>query len=99
MADIHDQKTATEAMAASERLYRAIGESIEYGVWVCDANGRNVYASDSFLRLMGMTQRQCSEFGWASALHPDDADATMSAWKDCVRAGGLWYREHRIRGA
>src|ERR1043165_1650022 len=39
------------ALHESEKLYRAIGEAIEYGVWICDASGRNLYASDSFLRL------------------------------------------------
>jgi PAS domain S-box-containing protein len=82
----------------SERLYRGIGESINYGVWVCDAEGRNTYASDSFLKLTGLTQQQCSEFGWGDVLHPDDLDDTIAAWKECVGTGSNWYREHRIRG-
>lgn len=87
------------ALQESEKLYRAIGESIEYGVWVCDAQGRNVYASDSFLHLMGITQEQCSSWGWTDFLHPDDVDATREAWEECVRTGSPWYREHRFRGA
>jgi PAS domain S-box-containing protein len=87
-----------EALRRSERLYRAVGESIDFGVWICDAEGRNVYVSDSFLRLLGITQDECSEFGWKKFLHPDDADATMAAWKECVRTGDPWDREHRFRG-
>lgn len=87
-----------EALRSSERLYRAIGESIDYGVWVCDAEGRNTYASESFLKLVGMTQEQCSSFGWGSVLHPADAERTMAAWKECVRTGGTWDIEHRFRG-
>jgi len=89
---------AEQALRGSERLYRAIGESIQYGVWVTDVTGRCTYASDSFLKLLGMTQQECSEFGWVQALHPDERDATMTAWRECVRAGGTWYREHRVRG-
>src|SRR5690606_2609874 len=33
----------SRALETSEKLYRAIGESIDYGVWVCDAEGRNLY--------------------------------------------------------
>jgi len=86
------------ALETSEKLYRAIGESINYGVWVCEADGRNIYASDSFLRLVGMTQEQCSNFGWGSILHPDDIEQTMAAWQDCARTGSMWYREHRMMG-
>jgi PAS domain S-box-containing protein len=87
------------ALRQSERLYRAIGESIDYGVWVCDASGRNIYASDSFLKLLGVTQAECSGLGWSDMLHPDDVEGTVSAWQECVRSGDFWYREHRYFGA
>ena len=96
--DITDRKAAEVAIWESEQRYRAIGESIDYGVWVCDPEGRNVYASDSFLKLVGITQQQCSEFGWGDVLHPDDAEHTIAAWKECVRTGGTWDIEHRFRG-
>ena len=95
--DITARKLAEQALRDSEKLYRAVGESIEYGVWLCDAAGRNIYASDSFLRLIGMTQKECSDLGWINALHPDDAHAAVLAWKECVQAGAAWYREHRVR--
>jgi len=97
-SDIHGRVMAEEALKASERLYRAIGESIDFGVWVCAPDGRNTYASDSFLKLVGMTQQECSDFGWGRVLHPDDADRTLAAWQECVRAGGNWDIEHRFLG-
>jgi PAS domain S-box-containing protein len=97
-SDITERKRNEEALRQSERLYRAIGESIDYGVWMCAPDGRNTYASDSFLKLVGMTQEQCSDFGWGEVLHPDDADRTIAAWKECVRTGGVWDIEHRFRG-
>jgi PAS domain S-box-containing protein len=86
------------SLRQSEKRYRAIGESINYGVWVCDAQGRNVYASESFLKLTGMTQTQCSQLGWAQMLHPEDVEATITAWEECVRSGQPWYRELRFLG-
>jgi len=97
--DVADRKRLEQALRTSEQTYRAIGESIEYGVWVCDPDGRNTYASESFLKLVGLTQDQCSGFGWGSVLHPDDAEQTIAAWRECVHAKGAWNREHRFRGA
>jgi len=97
-AEVVEAMRTREALRNSERLYRAIGESIDYGVWVCDPEGRNVYASESFLRLVGLTQAQCNHFGWTEALHPDDVQPTLAAWQACVAAGCDWYRELRFRG-
>ena len=96
--DVTDLRKAQEALRRSEALYRAIGESMDYGVWVCAPDGRNTYASESFLTMVGLTQQECADFGWGAVLHPDDADRTIAAWKECVRTGGIWDIEHRFRG-
>ncbi len=87
-----------EALRKSELLYRGIGESINYGIWICTPDGRNVYASDSFLKLVGITQDQCSSFGWGELLHPNDIDQTIAGWNECVQTGGNWNIEHRFLG-
>ena len=96
--DVTDRKRVEVALRDNERLYRGIGESIDYGIWVCAPDGRNTYASESFLRLVGITQEQCSNFGWGAVLHPEDAARAIAAWKECVRTGGNWNIEHRCLG-
>ncbi|MBA4105282.1 MAG: hypothetical protein C0485_05955 [Pirellula sp.] len=98
VADITARKQGEAALRNSELMYRAIGESIDYGIWICDAEGRNIYSSESFLNLVGMTQEECSDLGWADLLHPDDVDQTIAAWKQCVQSGDAWDVEHRFRG-
>jgi PAS domain S-box-containing protein len=96
---LDEVQTHARALETSEKLYRAIGESINYGVWVTDAAGRAIYISDSFLRLVGLTPAQAANDGWGSALHPDEVEDTMNAWRECARTGNMWYREHRVLGA
>jgi PAS domain-containing protein len=38
-------RDTSRALETSEKLYRAIGESINYGVWVCDSDGRTSIAA------------------------------------------------------
>jgi PAS domain S-box-containing protein len=96
--EITDRKLSEAKLAISERLYRTVGESIKFGVWACDSEGRNTYASESLLKLVGFTQEQCSELGWGPVLHPDDAERTLALWKQCVATGGTWDVQHRLRG-
>ena len=92
------RQAVEQALRASERLYRAIGESISYGVWVCDAEGNNIYASDSFLRLTGLTLEEYCSPTWIRVLHPEDRARAEIAWQECVRTGAPGHQEHRIRG-
>ena len=93
------RRQAEDALRQSERIYRTIGESIDYGVWICDGSGRNTYASPSLLKLVGVTQDHFSEFGWQLILHPDEIQPTLSAWQECVRDGRFWEREMCVRTA
>jgi PAS domain S-box-containing protein len=97
LADEEQKRRNEASVREANRVYQAVGDFIPFGVWICDAAGRNTYASNSFLQLLGITQAQCSEFGWSEALHPDDREVTTAAWKECVRMGVAWDREHRFR--
>lgn len=76
---------AMEKLRASERLYRAVGDSIDYGVWLADSAGSNSYASPSFHRLIGMSEQQASGFGWMEAFK--DAAGIRAAWHRGVASG------------
>jgi PAS domain S-box-containing protein len=99
LIDITAQKIAERGLRASEKLYRAIGESIEFGVWVVDRDGRNVYTSESFLKLVGKTQAQWSQTNWTDVLHPSEVEQTAAAWREFLRSDGGWYHENLVSGA
>ncbi len=82
----------------NQRIYRAIGESIPFGIWICDAQGRNQYTSESLLKLTGMAQQQFSGLDWTRALHPEDEQRIVTQWQECVKSEGVWDAEMRYRG-
>lgn len=87
------------ALAQSEAQYRMVGEAIPFGIWICGADGGTRYISQTFLDLVGMTLEECQQFGWMSALPPEDVEPTLQAWQHCVETGELWDWEHRFLGA
>ncbi|MGX2041704.1 hybrid sensor histidine kinase/response regulator [Methylocaldum sp. MU1018] len=97
--DVTENRRSEAALAESEALYRAIGESIPFGAWVCDPNGDIRYVSDSFRQMTGMTLEECKCGGWVSRLHPEDMQPLLDRWRDCIKTGRFWDYEYRIRSA
>lgn len=96
--DTIERIRTVEELRQSEQLYRGIGDSIPYGIWIANSRGRNIYLSDSFCALTGLKQAEWANSGWMRTLHPDDAEPTRLSWEECVRTGGVWEREHRVKG-
>jgi PAS domain S-box-containing protein len=97
--DISAQKRRQREIIERTQQYRAIADSIPYGVWTCDATGRLTYVSEAFLDLVDMTFEEAADFGWISRLIPGTAEEMSRAWEDCVRRRGNWEREHRFIGS
>jgi PAS domain S-box-containing protein len=94
--DLTRQKVVERELLERTAQYETIGDSIPFGVWICDADGKLTYASQSFLDLTGQTLEEARDFGWSHMLAPGTADATIAAWRKCVREGGNWEREHQF---
>lgn len=97
--DDTDSRRSAAALRESETLYRAIGESIPFGAWICEPNGDVRYLSDSFLQMTGMTLDGHVQANWASRVHPEDLQPTLDHWRRCVETGSFWDCEYRIRSA
>ena len=59
--DITERTRTEEALRQSEQQYRIMGETLPYGVWLVDANGRAVHVSQSYLDLIEMTLEQMQQ--------------------------------------
>ena len=101
--DIHDQKTARDALRESEARFRAMADSAPAPVWVTGPDGGMEFANDALLEFTGLPAEQMTGDAWIGLIHPDDlpevAGRRAQAWKDLApyafearfrRADGEW---------
>ena len=93
------RERALTALAELRRQAQAIGESIPFGIWIAEPDGRMKYLSESFLELVGMTMDQARDFGWMEALGADATGPTKRDWLDSIVAGRSWNYEYEIEGS
>jgi len=98
VADVIESHRTQEAARHSERVYKAIGESLDFGVWSADRSGGYTYLSDCFLQLVGRRLDECLGDRWKELLHPEDREAVSASWQACVAEGRHWDCEFRVRG-
>jgi PAS domain S-box-containing protein len=102
VVEITERKHRERALAALAELRRqaqAIGESIPFGIWIAEPDGRMKYLSKSFLTLIGMTMDQARDFGWMGALATDASMPAKRDWLDSMVAGRPWNYEYVIDGS
>jgi len=98
IADVIESHRTQEAARHGERVYKALGESLDFGVWSADRSGGYTYLSDCFLQLVGRRLEECVGDRWKDLLHPEDRDAVAESWRACVAEGRKWDCEFRVRG-
>ena len=67
------------------------------GIVQMDAAGGLVSANDQWLALSGLTKSQSRRDGWATALHPDDAERVLLGWEASAAAGKPYETTLRFR--
>lgn len=61
LRDVDDRVQAEAALRASESRYRAIADTAEEGLWVCDPAGRTAYVNQRLLEILGLDGDAVSE--------------------------------------
>ena len=61
---------------------QAIDESIPFGIWIAEPDGRMTYLSESFLSMAGGTMQEAEGFGWIGFLASEVAEQTRrTGWR------------------
>ncbi|MDV2481246.1 PAS domain S-box protein [Methanoculleus sp. Wushi-C6] len=86
------------ARTRAESVYAGIGETIPYGIWICEPDGAALYISSSLLDLAGATLEECRSAGWIECIPLKDAAGVLADWKHCLESGCRWDRELEVGG-
>ncbi len=94
-AHVERVRADTELRASNERFAAAI-RATQGVLWTNDRHGRMTGEQAGWAALTGQTREQYQGHGWAEAIHPEDADATVEAWNAAVAAREIFAFEHRV---
>ncbi|HEX2559214.1 response regulator [Phenylobacterium sp.] len=97
ISDVTNVRAAERAVMASEERFRSLIEATSAIVWTTDAKGSFEPPQSSWTAFTGQEPENLRGVGWLDAVHPEDREATASAWAEALAQRGLYEIEHRIR--
>ena len=85
----------TRALSASEERYRSLSASSPIGIFETDPHGRWLYANPRWHEIYG-SGFEPTDRGWSTAIHPDDREAVVTAWRAAIRVGEPFHQAFRV---
>ena len=95
--DLTEQKHAEEALRRGEARYRALVAAAAQIVWTASADGRRPIDTSQWEAFTGQSSTEATWGGWFDAIHPDDREEAIRAWRDAVAGRRPLAAEHRLR--
>lgn len=88
--------TSSDDAAGSAQRYQSLVQATGQIVWTNSPDGQMLGPQPGWAALTGQTEDQYQNYGWASAVHPDDREPSVEAWNEAVRTRGVFAFEHRV---
>lgn len=96
LIDVESRRAAETALRESEERFRAAVQAVNGILWTNNADGEMQGAQPGWSALTGQSHDEYRGYGWAKAVHPDDTQPTIDAWKAAVAEGRTFIYEHRV---
>ena len=97
LTDIDDLKRAEDAMRASQRNLNLIINTIPALAWSASTDGRADFFNQHYLDFVGLSAEQARDWGWTTAVHPDDLNGLAATWQRILGSEELGEAEARLR--
>jgi PAS domain S-box-containing protein len=87
---------AQAALERSEARYRSLTLASASIVWITDPDGTIAADLPTWEAFTGQDQESYRGWGWLTAVHPEDREATQAAWRRAVERKEAFYAEYRL---
>ena len=95
--DITERKEAESRLAASEYRFKAALLATTGIIWTHSPEGRAVGEQTSWSAFTGQSSDELAGMGWLEAIHPEDVETTLEAWRGALATGDTLATIQRVR--
>ncbi len=96
--DITERMRSEAALRESEDRFRTMADSVPVLIWVNGPDGCE-FVNREYLRFIGIPMEDVQGMKWAVALHPDDADQYLSAYRQASESRLPFESQVRMRNS
>ncbi|WP_407696538.1 PAS domain S-box protein [Sphingomonas abietis] len=92
-----EETRAQAAIAANAEQFRTFAQLLPNHIWTAPPDGQLDWFNDEALAYSGAQQDDLRGHGWATLVHPDDAELATGQWATALASGNGYETEFRIR--
>ncbi|MDB5281607.1 MAG: cph1 [Bacteroidota bacterium] len=97
--EVTSQALLNSRIKESEQRFQAAVQAVKGIVWTNNAKGEMEGEQKGWAELTGQKYDEYQGYGWTKAIHPDDVESNIKAWKEAVAEIKTFNFEHRVKTA
>ena len=95
--ELRQLQETQQRLAVEEARYRSLVDATSAIVWTMPPTGEFDSEQAAWSAFTGQPTDALAGWGWLDAVHPDDRERTVEAWKEALEEHALFETEHRLR--
>ncbi len=95
--DVTEKVLAKKLVERGEKKWKELANTLPVIVWTADEKGNVDFYNQLWYDTTGLTPEETLGQGWSKAIHPEDIDRCLQAWKDAATNNTVYECEIRYR--